>query len=1355
MAWSRQQENRELLAVERSEDVQEALTRALAADPNSSALPSVAEATAMLLNSKPEQAPQPIASEGTVAPKIDNVDIITLASKAVGVDAPEDYDSKFGNNLSGVVEKLFANSVDFVAAELAEKTPEEQAKFTETDFLNRAELVMATAAARQFYGTKEGELPTQSETSYMHSVLLGVAPAAAQLDKELADNREVDPNYQIPLVYTPIPTSQQTTPEQTTPQQTAVAAADAPKQYETVPDRVITAENRADIENVQRLMGSAISNVNGMISLDMGRGTIYKELLGIDKSLPEMPAPNGIMDAETEIAYGSVMDLLMDGNDLKEKYGDKPYNSEIGEELSESISQLGGARKKIMDKILGEDDRESLIASMDRLSSDDALRPVTMIKREIPAGSQETLVASTTSADGVDKTAVRESPVNLAASNSGGVDDPKDKVKDAEEPKVTEDRDILDDVAIETVEEVLFELGSELDNMPGLGGMLSKLDGIRDSVLKPIGKDEIGGEFGSGSQDLASKLVMGMKMLAGDANANGKYTAAIGDNLRVSVLTNPNFEFIRDQIEKRTGTSFEALAGKTDAHKAHINNLLNFDKSEPAKPADDASEEVKKQYTDTMAVRTKFAATNEKDLENVKYVNRIFDSMDRLQDKGIYDNKEAEKVNQTNIMLDAAGVAMDQWAPALKGFLKDFFTNNEFGQMIAGVLSQFMGVNIGRLWGDNDDAGALDRSLGLVGKGFDSLYKQAEESDDIGSDAKNAEIVGKASEIMTDKMTKTWSGLAATKGLGVILGTDNKDAIRNALETAMDKAALATNKDDAKAEFMDSLQASSASLKAGVNIDASKNTAVKSEADLVAATNAATEAGQTNTPGHNAIDKVAADKANANAEATSEASSSAPDRDMGQRAVDASAIKAGDNTIELVYVANNDEWTQGDWRYSYGRFGDIQEILGNNAEELGLSLNTEGMKIDGQYSDMATPYTCAVIEETLIRAQIHEFLADPENEGKELTQEILDGFDRKLSADNLDTVMTYMRDQGVSEADITKFAENVTDLDGDHFSTDFGNRELGPEQEASVLDQVLITDQFKFNVTQPAPETNNLPVSKGTGSDQDRYLDQVAAKNCEDPLFFMKEGSDSVFAIIRDKSTDASDPKSYKELEFIGFQKSNAIQTKDITEGDVKALTDNYVFDRPDAAGIRDVINKVLGLEPSEHAVGLIEQRGMTVEDDRVGFFPANKNTFVVEPKVPPPADLQKQEVHQSDIQKEFTQSHGCNDPYPITTAVKDNIWGPIGKQLSVLPRQLEGYFFKVHKRGWTGPNNFTSDERCEAYGDDGYGGKNNRIDENTDDMNTTQTPEQANTWTSPDGPNDDWQNRREDNQEADFGSHK
>tara|TARA_R110001592_G_scaffold29350_10_gene106659 strand:- start:34419 stop:38957 length:4539 start_codon:yes stop_codon:yes gene_type:complete len=991
----------------------------------------------------------------------------------------------------------------------------------------------------------------------------------------------------------------------------------------TVPDRTLSDATINDNKLVQSTFTAAIGRAN-----QMRDSAIVGPMLGLSQPLNNISRRDGTWDNSSLGALNGVIDLLKERNGLSGQFPESGYTPELGAALKVKMDELKNApiydlasagKLRALNQIIDETSRTRVFAALDRLSAGNELRPVGTRQEQVPVEVQVT-VPNPTGGDAANDDAANDDAGNDVAGGVGtgtGNDDAGNDAAGNDETNPPVNQDVAVGDATFAVEAVLFQLGGQLDNLPGVGGMISQF-GLTDTIIKPLTQADLqDGTFGANSQDLASKLIMGLKMINGDEKADGTYSHAVGENLRVAIMTKPEFQFIRDQIKSADGTPLRmfgagegALSGGSAEEQQRLARaLLTFDETKPAALADTATDAEKEAYAAKMQERTQFEQTHQKDLQAVRQLNAFFSGMDTLQQNGLYDNNKAKATNQTNIMLDAASGLLDQWAPGIKDWLQDFFSNSQFGQMISGIMSQFFGINVGRLWGDRDDAAALERSQPLIEDNFASFYNAAK--NDLGEGADHAAIIAKTRETIMEKM----DGGAFKMAMNVIFKGQDEGVIEKAVEDALNAAQNSTDLATAQQAFSQSLLTSGEQFRNGQSLDASETDRLNTyllettkELQVIATNPTVPTVDHTANPG--AAGAVVGGGSDTDLDVPgddddgSQLGSSAainavvsPDGATRERAtdapaVDAEVVNAGDKNVELVYTPNKDEWIQGPRRYAHGRVDDLQSVLGNNAEKLGLSLNADGMKnTAGEYSDMFTPYTNAVIEETLIRAQIQSL----EDQNIVITQAHLDGFDRKLSVENLDTVVTYMQEQGVSAEEIAKFSAAVVgpvtangkELEGlavDRYST-VGNNPLdrtGDPQPYSVLEQSHFGNQFDLKLAQWVPQNNQTaPVDDLSTEDplRDQYLAYNKDRPCEIPMFFKKEGSNAVYALIRDKNgNDDPADDQFKELTFDQYLSTRRIQDGDAP--DLKALLDNYNWENPSDRGVRDVINKVLGIEP-------------------------------------------------------------------------------------------------------------------------------------------------------------------------------
>ncbi len=205
------------------------------------------------------------------------------------------------------------------------------------------------------------------------------------------------------------------------------------------------------------------------------------------------------------------------------------------------------------------------------------------------------------------------------------------------------------------VETALMKIGGALGQAGGgFGGMISGLAGFKP----PTTADHI---FDEQSQDALHMMLMGLKKLGGDKNADGTYTAAIGRQLLADILTKPQYEMVRKQY---------GIAGTYKPE--HVRNMQQF-----------------------MARVGQEDGVAAEDQEKVRELQKLFENLNILERANKLNNEKAKNVTFMGTVMDKIA----QFLPEnMKTWLKNFFENDKFGQMIAGFLNMF-GFPVQRLWG--------------------------------------------------------------------------------------------------------------------------------------------------------------------------------------------------------------------------------------------------------------------------------------------------------------------------------------------------------------------------------------------------------------------------------------------------------------------------------------------------------------------------------------------------------------------------------------------------------------------------------------------------------------------------------
>ncbi len=693
---------------------------------------------------------------------------------------------------------------------------------------------------------------------------------------------------------------------------------------------------------------------------------------------------------------------------------------------------------------------------------------------------------------------------------------------------------------IDNIKKVLFALSYKIDEFDAMG--------LSEAIIDPITQEDMDKEgLGDNFQDLLAKAIVLTKTLSNegkpadqqDSNPNGVYTKEVGEQLKYAVLTNPALQPVRDILEIDQMSAADA--------KRYFG----------APPAGATPEQTKKHEAYQGEVNKK-----------INLLNEFIVSLDAIKANGkIINEEKARQTTKMNIMLDGMSMAMDKFMPGMSGMLEKFFTNSKFGKMIAGVLS-YMGINVNRLWGDKDDSAAIERAKSSIEDGFEYFYKDAYK--DLGENPSVADVVAKMKENLLnddgDSLIDKTKKAAIDKVMGVILKGQDESTIDTILTSALDEAAKAGTPDAAKEAFSSYIAEAGKLFQDGQNMTIDDLNKSLSETKEIA-----------QSPEVKAV--VGAQKPVASPASTT------PAAVITGQEVDAEYIEFSENVkIGLMLNLDNTKYYQGDLRLSNGRVDDIQAGLA----ELNLSVITPDMvKIDGEFSDMATPNTSAMIEETLIRAQIHNF--KEQNPDKDITQDDLKGFARKLTTENillyLPMIETYMEADGASGASVKAVSKGLNELANDYYSTNLPD---DPRQDYSVLDQAFLGNQISLNMLEIAPNVASVIAPKELASDslRDRYLnyDRNGSNNlskvpCDIPLFYTEEGSDSVFALIRIKSDGKSDSDpyndSYKILELKDYLNDRSIDDPAI----LKALQDNYKWSNGNKEGIEAFIDKILCLE--------------------------------------------------------------------------------------------------------------------------------------------------------------------------------
>ncbi len=686
---------------------------------------------------------------------------------------------------------------------------------------------------------------------------------------------------------------------------------------------------------------------------------------------------------------------------------------------------------------------------------------------------------------------------------------------------------------IKDVEGMLFKLGAKIDEFDKFG--------LSESIVTPLTKADLEDDgFGVNSQDMLAKAVVLIRTIGGAKNPNGLYSVGDGEALKRAILTKDALQPIRDTL------------GISKMDDATANKYFN--------PPVGVSDEKLKEHEDYK--------TRVDDQLKLSLLNGMFVSLDAIADAKLIDEEKARSTTKMNIMLDGMAMAMDKWLPGMSGMLEKFF-DSDFGQMIGGILSMF-GINVNRLWGDKNDLG-VEAARPIVEKGFDIFIKTAK--NDLGTDD-FAAVMAKAKIDMLSKLQNPDASIyekgqkfVFDKVMDKIFDGKSEEFIEKAITDAMDAAIAAGDYDAARTAFSDSL------IQAGADYQNNSDLTLDQMSASLTSTVALAKS-----PAMQEEIKSQIEAGNIKPTTPSLAAAGS----MTGREIDASFIAAGGNShVALVFTPDTTEYDQDPMRFSNGRVGNIVAGL----SELDLSVITNEMvQKDGEFLDKATVNVSAMIEEALIRAQVHDF--KDKNPDKEITQSDLDGFKDKLTTENLPTLMpillSYMEAEGASSEAVDAVSNNLISL-----AHDYSN----PDSSLSVLDQSFLGGQLSKSLETFAPQAAVAILPPKVESEaqadplRDKYLSHTHKGKtnldklpCDVPMFYTKEGSDSVFAIIRERSNGLGDKDPYDDTYRV-LELTDYLTNRTIDPASLKALQDNYKWVDSSAAGIGKFIDHALCLE--------------------------------------------------------------------------------------------------------------------------------------------------------------------------------
>ncbi len=840
-----------------------------------------------------------------------------------------------------------------------------------------------------------------------------------------------------------------------------VDTAPAAIAQEPQPDRVLSAEVIADNQLVQEKIAAAI----GVVKAEGGIRNLL-EGQGVDvASIPDMEvSENGQWTAESLASLNGLVDMLkgplgIEGTASGYQAGmDDGFKAAFAE-LEGSYSPEDMLKARVFSEVISAEDRVLLLDALERLAVADELKPVQMIAPEVAPTALANGGAGTQQPEATDAEAAaqEDSPAATTPAAPTGMSEA---------------------AAIGAVEGTLMIVGTEIENMLGgdAAGLAGKIGLDASIVFDPLtDEDLLDDGFGQRSQDMAAFTIMGLKKLAGQENPDGTYNAAIGRDLQIAIMTQPQFAQVRNSMGIQD-------YGTSDENKALAEQLINHINSGPPQPpealAAGASEEDQQrhailtdEYNRQRDAYLRFDTLNQQRIEDLKKMTDFFRGMDVLQQAGTYDNDQAKETSEFNTYLTIAGDLMDKYMPGLKVFLQDFFENNAFGQMLAGIMGM-QGINVGRLWGDRNDAAAIENAAPRVANKFDEYYAGAQEELGEGQHS-NRDIVEQVRAMMDQDLNgggkiRQW---LTEKGLDIVFKDLGKEGIEKAMNLALDQAAGADNQADARQAFTQSMIDAAKILKENPEFDRAQLeeaiAALPAEARAFESTLTPEErAEQSNGPENDvAAGAVVEDAVHRPGEDGAEVMR-AHQRTTGEPAASQIEVRPlpelaggppaqtedqpqgeviGRETtgVDITYFEDMGPYPQLT-RWANDRVAPVADVFERNYDTMKFSAQPLSV-LDGQ--KYMTVEFIGFLEEAYVRAQIDDHLR---SEGGTLDNLDLSKIDHKFDGEqNLDTVLEYMRRSGVSEADISVVAENITSLDTDYRSP---NAPGGGDHKFSVWD---------------------------------------------------------------------------------------------------------------------------------------------------------------------------------------------------------------------------------------------------------------------------------------------------------------
>lgn len=833
-----------------------------------------------------------------------------------------------------------------------------------------------------------------------------------------------------------------TAPVGSAPSANAPAAAPAPSADVQETERLLTSfginvgavdgKRDGDFDKAVGDLKSLVFALAPTMQISRGTGLTENDLKLLEKGLSDFAASPECA-ALQEIRQGRVpagldkMDSMILGAVLKTQSTESGCLTEALKLKAKTDQTLALALQKvspdvlnklpqILDVISKQESRTALVKGLETAYATPVAAPVVPT---VPAANQSAPSGAP----------VEQAPVAGAATDATSSDPAQTQTEQtAATSDVPTDADVEQSSII--LESIMFEKMNDM--LSSAAGPLQKF-GVDVSQLLPVleqadledkGSDGTSQEFGVKSQTMAATMIMAMKSFAGIKPPDGTYNEAIGHKLKMAILTGPE--------------SMDMVRGAFD--------LQPMDKKE--------AEE--------------FLAKKE-----ANKFNAFFNSLDTLHKAGKLDRDGvAKSVTMQNLMMDGLCTFLDksEWGQKTKAWLKDFFENSEIGQMIGSVLSMF-GINIGRLWGDKNDAAGIENAGKTVGRVFNGYISAAQKEMPAGTqftafpeearalDEMPDNAVSVMGRVRKDIMEELDGDLKFQAGMQLIFGSADKETIKNAIDQALVEAGKKTTAADATEVFTKSLVELGKQYRNGEEIDFNKVAALLNEAQGFAANEAQQmqaedlqkqaddlqnrqiqEGATLAQPSSPEDDSLVAPPDAGSTSSTVDPSTTAPqsvrpnaltgtvDSNNIPADVAGNKIEAGNQDLRFVYVRDPKDYIQKDIP-SNGRVRDVLDVISRNSEGLKMSLDMGMIKdAGGAVIDKATKPACAILEELSIRAHVAQQLRNlKEGESIDLAK-----IDRKMdSANDVYVISSYLKESGVSDPDIAKFRKAAEALIAD------------------------------------------------------------------------------------------------------------------------------------------------------------------------------------------------------------------------------------------------------------------------------------------------------------------------------------